>query len=257
MRAGPFGGARGFGGGCGNNYGYGYGYGGGCGGGRRGRQTLAGMAINAAVSAIEKKNEERNARAAALSAPASVVVSRQGQGYEDDRLGDLVRDLTLGDDEEKTGRTNERAVVVPEVRDGEAPPAYTPTAAAASAPAPAPALTAQTSRAVVQSEDHPAKSGLALPINSPLLTRHAAHPIIVADLRGLEAALTQYRGRECGGGCAVKRARKNLVRDLALLEVERFRREEGAGRRELKRRAREVKMEGRVIREGVRRAMRA
>ena len=78
------------------------------------------------------------------------------------------------------------------------------------------------------------RSGVAVPVSSqihdvnanfaalPILQSHARTPVIEQDIANLSNAMTSAKLRECGGRCAAKRAKKQLVRDLWDAERSKF-----------------------------------
>lgn len=240
----PLAGPRGF----GNDFAYGGRHGhhhGGC-RPRQQHQTLTGLAIGAIATAIENKNEQRNARAAALSrevsnsnqADAITPASEPRYAYQPADLDGLVRNLSLSPSEKNKPQQRARtAPVPPPVNEDEPPPAYTPTAS----PMPrAGVIQPQpTTRSTPRLAPEQAPGSVpALKLATPLFQTHVGHSLIVADQHTLSAALAAYHERRCGRKGMVTRARKALSRDLGILEAERLR-DLGWERREIRKVVRE------------------
>jgi hypothetical protein len=216
-----------------------YGPRGGCHGRRQGHQGLLGLAVGAAITAIEKRNQRQQdpqqarAQMSQYSNEFEPTTSRSrqlpGDRYETESLERMVSDISLEDKKSfKTDGSAERNLPPPGVAEGELPPAYTPTAE----PSPSTPIARNTPNAVAAPA--PSQSLPQSLLNLPLLSVHGQHPTIMADLDALSVAHASYQRRQCGGLHRLKRARKQLVYDLGVLEAARLR-EAGASRWEAKR----------------------
>jgi hypothetical protein len=206
---------------------------GGCHGRRQGHQGLIGLAVGAAITAIEKRNQRQQDEQQARTQMTTTSRARQLPGaephqYETESLERMVSEISIDDKKPlKNDGSAARHQAPPAVADGELPPAYTPTAEPTRAPAPAPAPLASTA-------PPPSQSLPQTLLNLPLLSVHGQHPTIISDLDALSTAHASYQRRQLGGLHRLKRARKQLVYDLGVLEAARLR-EAGASRWETKR----------------------
>ena len=163
-------------------------------------------AVIAIVNAVESRSSPREGQVSAPTANTSrLLPGQQITGITRRNEKDQLPSVYFNDD--KVPLTSEKEIEVGLNR-VEEPPAYT----ARNSP----------------------RSGVAAPVSSqihdinaefaalPVLQSHARTPVIEQDIANLSNALASAKLGECGGRCAAKRAKKQLVRDLWEAERAKF-----------------------------------